>query len=88
MFYVYVVQSNKNSTLYIRKTNDLKRRLKEHNSGHGGVYTKKNGPYTLIYYEAFLDSRDAAIQELFYKSGYGKEILKEKIKNSLYHKRV
>lgn len=64
-------------------TEDLTQRLKEHNQGIGGEFTKKNRPFKLIFYEAFLDKKDALKQEKFYKSGYGKEILKQKIENSL-----
>jgi len=33
MFYVYILKSEKDGKLYIGYTNDLKRRLEEHNSG-------------------------------------------------------
>jgi len=83
MFYVYVLKSVKNKCLYVGSTEDLTQRLKEHNQGIGGEFTKKNRPFKLIFYEAFLDKKDALKQEKFYKSGYGKEILKQKIENSL-----
>jgi len=67
----------------VGSTEDLTQRLKEHNQGIGGEFTKKNRPFKLIFYEAFLDKKDALKQEKFYKSGYGKEILKQKIENSL-----
>jgi len=62
-------------------TNDLRRRFKEHNTKSGGNYTNKNGPFKLVFYEAYLEKKDAAIAEKFFKSGYGKEVLKrEKLK--------
>ncbi len=64
-------------------TNDLRRRFIEHNSGIGGEYTKKNRPFKLVFYEAFLTKIDAEKQEKFYKTGYGREVLKDKIKESL-----
>lgn len=82
-YYVYVLLSLKNKRLYTGSTSDLKKRLDEHNKGLGGEYTKKNKPFVLIYYEAFLSKKDAVKQEKFYKSGYGREILKDKIKDSL-----
>ena len=75
--------SLKNKRLYVGSTDDLKRRVVEHNSGIGGKYTRDNRPFKLIFYEAFLSKEDATRQEMFYKSGYGKEVLKEKIKASM-----
>lgn len=83
MYYVYVLLSLKNKRFYVGCTEDLKKRVGEHNKGIGSTFTKHNRPYKLIFYEAFLDKKDATKQELFYKSGYGREVLKEKIKNSV-----
>lgn len=60
-------------------TNNLKRRLEEHNAGLGGEYTKKNRPFKLIYFEGYIVKKDAAKAEKFYKSGYGREVLKGKL---------
>lgn len=82
MWYVYVLQSEKNQKLYTGLTNDLKRRFHEHNSKKGGSYTKKNAPFELVFYEAYLNKKDAMNAEKFFKSGYGREIIKrEKLKN-------
>lgn len=83
MYYAYVLLSLKSKRLYIGYTNDLKQRFEEHNKGQGGEYTSKNRPFKLVYYEAFLSKKDAGRQEKFYKTGYGREVLNEKIKNSL-----
>jgi len=76
MWFTYILESIKNKTLYTGMTNDLERRLVEHNSQKGGAYTSKNGPYKLIFYEAYLNKKDAIKAELFFKSGYGREVLK------------
>jgi len=55
----------------------------EHNNGNGGKFTKENRPLTLIFYEAHCNKQDAKAMETFYKSGYGKEVLKDKLKNYL-----
>ncbi len=78
MYYAYVLKSEKNGRRYVGSTDDLKRRLKEHNSGVGGMYTKNNRPFTLIYYEAYISYDLARKAERFYKSGIGREILKGK----------
>jgi len=83
MYYVYVLYSLKSKRLYTGSTEDLRHRLKEHNDGIGGEYTKKNRPFVLVYYEAFIHKSDASKQEKFYKIGYGREVLNAKIGNSL-----
>lgn len=83
MFYTYVLKSVKSNVLYVGSTNDIRRRFEEHNKGIGGAYPRKHRPFVLVFYEAFLSEKDAQRQELFYKSGYGKEVLHEKLKDSL-----
>ena len=78
MFYAYVLKSEKNGRQYIGSTDNLKRRLEEHNSGIGGTYTKNNRPFTLIYYEAYIAYDLARKAERFYKTGKGREVLKGK----------
>ncbi len=79
MWYMYVLGSLKNHRLYIGYTGDLKRRFQEHNEARGGAFTAHNGPFELIFYEAFLHKKDALKAEKFFKSGYGKEVLKDKL---------
>lgn len=62
MFFVYIIRSMKNNNLYTGSTNNLRRRLLEHNSGLEG-YTKKYFPYELIYYEAYKSEIDARKRE-------------------------
>jgi len=81
MWYVYVLKSEKNNRLYVGITNDLKKRFKEHNSGKGGKYTRDNRPFRLIFYEAYINKLDAYKAERFFKSGYGKEVLRDKLEN-------
>ena len=83
MFYTYVLYSLKTKKLYTGYTEDLKRRITEHNKGNGGYFSKRNKPFVLIFYEAFLSKSDALKQEKFYKSGYGREVLIEKIADSI-----
>ncbi|PIR97928.1 MAG: hypothetical protein COT89_01595 [Candidatus Colwellbacteria bacterium CG10_big_fil_rev_8_21_14_0_10_42_22] len=62
MFYVYILRSKKSNKLYIGSTNNLKRRIEEHNSGKSS-YTKKYMPYELIYFEAYRVEADARHRE-------------------------
>jgi len=57
MFYFYVLQ-NKRGGLYYGSTNDLKRRLNEHNRNLADQFRWK-----LTYYEAYLSETDARIRE-------------------------
>ena len=62
MFYVYVLQSEKGGGIYLGSTNDLKRRLAEHNGGRGRS-TKNSAPFRLVYYEAFSNEPEARLRE-------------------------
>lgn len=81
MFYVYVLQ-NKNKRWYTGYTRDLRKRFNEHNSGKS-KYTKWNGPYAPIYYEACLHEEDARSREKYLKSGMGKRYVKNRLKRFL-----
>lgn len=84
MYYVYVLRSLKDKKLYIGKTKDLLARVKRHNLGRI-VATKNRIPFKLklIFYEAFDNKTDASRDELFFKSGFGREALRSKLKNTL-----
>ena len=59
MYYVYLIKSVKDKNLYIGSTNDIHRRLCEHNNGL--VYsTKSRIPFELVYYEAYKSEGDAS----------------------------
>lgn len=80
--YVYVLFSLKDKKLYIGYSQDLKRRIKEHE--HGEVRsTKDRLPIKLIYYEAFASVKDGKARERFLKSGFGREQLKKSLQNQL-----
>jgi len=62
MYYVYIIRSKKDGNLYFGSTNNLKRRLKEHDDGL--VFsTKKRRPFNLIYYEAYKSEKDVRKRE-------------------------
>jgi putative endonuclease len=80
MWYVYALKGD--NRIYIGMTSDLRRRFSEHKQGKTHS-TSRMGELILVYYEAFLSKLDASKQEKFYKTGRGREILKEKLSNSL-----
>ena len=62
-YYTYIMSSNNNSTLYIGVTNDLERRVAEHKSGSGSVFTRKYHCHKLVYFETFSDIEKAIARE-------------------------
>jgi putative endonuclease len=60
-YFVYIMASQRNGTIYIGVTNDLIRRCWEHRDDIIPGFTKKYGVKTLVYYEIFEEVR-AAIQ--------------------------
>ena len=83
MFYTYILKSKKNDKLYTGYTSDLRKRFKEHTDGKS-TYTKNNGPYDLIYYEACLEKDDAKNRETYLKSGRGKRYINARLKRFLF----
>ena len=62
-YYVYIMASKKNGTLYIGVTNKLRRRVWQHkNDVHEG-FTKKYGVHYLVWYEATNDVLGAIQRE-------------------------
>ena len=82
MYFVYILQSVHDKRRYIGQTDNLERRLIEHNTGRS-PYTKGRGPWVLIYWEEFETRTEAIIREHFLKSGKGREFLNGKIGKSI-----
>jgi len=80
MYYVYVIKSLKDKKLYVGHTNDLVRRINEHNKGFVNV-TKNRKPFSLIYYEASDVLQDAVNREKSLKTGFGRAYLKRRLSN-------
>lgn len=73
---VYILISERDNKRYIGSTNDLNRRLHEHNSGKVRS-TKNRIPLRLIYKEEFLTEREARLREKFFKTHKGFNVLKK-----------
>jgi len=83
MYYVYILQSNKNRSLYIGFTSDLNKRIKEHNNGKS-FHTKKYMPWKIVYFEGYCDRNDAYNREQSLKlHAQGLRRLKERLRNSI-----
>ena len=50
-YYVYILASKRNGTLYIGMTNDLIRRINEHKHDLVAGFTKQYGVHRLVWYE-------------------------------------
>lgn len=83
MFYNYVLKSENGGDLYTGRTNDLKRRLWEHNKGLSPS-TKRYRPWKLIYYEACLDGDDSKRREGYLKTTQGRRLLNRRLKEFFY----
>ena len=62
-YYVYILASRRNGTLYVGVTNDLARRVFQHQLGFHDGFTKKYKVHWLVYYETFDDIREAIQRE-------------------------
>ena len=83
MWGVYVIQHSETKQMYIGKTNDLRRRLAEHNANRQTATVRKNGKWILVYAEAYRDKTDADTRELRLKNhGRAKQELYKRIKKS------
>ncbi|MFH0779683.1 MAG: GIY-YIG nuclease family protein [Parcubacteria group bacterium] len=82
-FYVYVLLSLKDKKFYIGFTNDVERRLLEHQRGEN-VSTAKRLPVALIYFEAFQSKKDALRRESYFKTSKGKTTLRQMIRENLH----
>jgi len=62
-YYVYILASKKNGTLYIGVTNNLARRVYEHKNDLLEGFTRKYKIHQLVYFETFADINSALHRE-------------------------
>ena len=74
--YLYILKSLDNNRFYTGSTNNLSRRIQEHNSGKS-KYTRLTRPLKLVHYEEFKNLNEAKQRELYFKTGKGREDLKK-----------
>ncbi len=80
MYYIYVLKSIQYKTRYVGSTEDIERRLQQHNTGKVR-YTKGRMPWKLIYHESFSTRSEAVLRERFLKTGQGRKFLDITINN-------
>ncbi|MCX6764674.1 MAG: GIY-YIG nuclease family protein [Candidatus Nealsonbacteria bacterium] len=76
MYYIYILQSLKDMRTYVGYTNNLKRRLKLHNSGQV-IATKHRKPLKLLFSEEFITAQEAKKREQYWKNGGGRKKLRQ-----------
>lgn len=77
MHFVYSIQSEKDpNRFYIGITDDVERRLNEHNSGKS-IHTNKFRPWRLESYHAFACHEKAKKFESYLKTGSGRAFCKK-----------
>ncbi len=82
MYYVYVLQSDRDKKFYTGLTQELDRRIEEHNAKKSNS-TKGRTPLRLVYYECCLNHKDAMKRERYLKTTWGKRYIKNRIRNYL-----
>ena len=78
MWYVYILRSNKDGLFYVGSTNDLKRRITDHNTGKVDA-TRPRRPLILEAYIAVKDKTKGIALEQYFKTGSGRAILQKRI---------
>ena len=78
MFYVYVIQNEKDASFYTGITSDPNRRLAEHNKSDTKT-TRSKKPWKLVYSEKVASRTEARAREKYLKSGVGREFRNKQI---------
>lgn len=82
MNYVYILHSHKDKNLYIGCTNNLEKRIREHNSDYVAS-TARRTPLRLLHYEAFINKTDAFQREQWLKTGWGRNHMQKMLSDTI-----
>ncbi|KPJ55728.1 excinuclease ABC subunit C [Parcubacteria bacterium DG_74_2] len=82
MYYTYVLISKRDNKFYVGFTNNLKKRIKEHNKGLVNS-TRSRRFLKLVYCEICLSKQDALKREKYFKTGFGRRFLHNRLENYL-----
>jgi putative endonuclease len=80
VYSVYIIQSLSDESYYIGYTNNLDKRLSQHNSAKSG-YTSVKKPWILKYSESFIDKSEAIKREHFLKNQKNRGFIERLIKS-------
>ena len=82
MNYVYILHSKKDGNFYVGCTNNLNKRVREHNS-RMVASTRNRTPLALLHYEAFVNKSDAFFREKWLKTGWGRNHIQRMLSNTI-----
>ncbi|MDQ2973317.1 MAG: GIY-YIG nuclease family protein [bacterium] len=78
MTYTYILKSEYYDQYYFGHTNNLKKRLSEHNSGKS-KHTSNYKPWTIVWYACFIEETTAIAFEKYLKTASGKAFLRKRL---------
>jgi putative endonuclease len=90
VYYTYILQSESSGQFYIGSTEDLERRVAQHNAPQytGSKTTKRfHGPWKLVYAESFPSRSQAVVRERQLKAWKSKKAIARLIKDQLAESR-
>lgn len=83
LHHVYVIRSVSTGALYFGRTDDLEKRLGEHNRG-GNTSTREGKPWEYVYVESYRAKKDATAREAHLKQyGNARTYVKRRLSHSL-----
>ncbi|MBZ0326719.1 MAG: GIY-YIG nuclease family protein [Altibacter sp.] len=80
MYFVYIIESERDGTYYIGQSDNLEKRLELHNNGFS-KYTSRKLPWKLVYYESYPSRKESIVRERFLKQQRNREFYKRLIEN-------
>jgi putative endonuclease len=75
MYTVYALYSEKFNKIYISQTENIERRMFEHNNGLLSIYSKRYKPWKVVYTEEYPTRAESMKRERQFKSQKGREFI-------------
>ena len=81
MYFTYILLSKIVKKTYVGHTDNLIRRLEEHNSGKS-IFSRRYKPWIILYSESYKKEADAIKREKYFKSAAGRRWIKKNLFNA------
>ena len=82
MYYLYILYSQSARKYYVGSSNDISRRLLEHNDVESSHYTKRHQPWKLVYAEKYVSKTFAIQRERYIKRMKSKKYIERLVEQS------